>query len=100
MRTDRKDPNAVALGSKGGKARAKKMSADALSAIGKKGANARFQRLGESRRREIARKDDLATIFVRDYRINGRKSLNRRRGTLETSLKSLLRQHEGRRCDQ
>jgi hypothetical protein len=56
MRTKKKDPNAVALGSKGGKARAKKVSAEALSAIGKKGANARFQSLDESKRREIARK--------------------------------------------
>lgn len=56
MGTNKKDPNAVALGSKGGKARAKKMSLEALSAIGKKGANARFERLDESQRREIARK--------------------------------------------
>ncbi len=56
MGTKKKDPNAVALGSKGGKARAKKMSAEALSAIGKKGANARFQRLDQSKRRDIARK--------------------------------------------
>jgi hypothetical protein len=56
MRINKKDPNAVALGSKGGKARAKKMSTEALSAIGKKGANARFQRLDESQRRDIARK--------------------------------------------
>jgi len=54
MRT--KDPNAVALGSKGGKARAKNLSPAALSAIGKKGANARFQSLSENKRREIARK--------------------------------------------
>jgi hypothetical protein len=56
MGTKKKDPNAVALGSKGGKARAKKVSADALSMIGKKGANARFQSLDESKRREIASK--------------------------------------------
>jgi len=56
VRTKKKDPNAVALGSKGGKARAKKVSAEKLSAIGKKGANARFQILDESKRREIARK--------------------------------------------
>lgn len=56
MGIHKKDPNAVALGSKGGKARAKKMSAGALSAIGIKGAKARFQRLDESRRRDIARK--------------------------------------------
>jgi len=56
MGINKKDPNAVALGSKGGKARAKKVSAESLSAIGKKGANARFQSLDESKRREIARK--------------------------------------------
>ena len=56
MGTKKKDQNAVALGSKGGKARAKKMSAEALSAIGRKGAKARFQRLDENKRRDIARK--------------------------------------------
>ena len=56
MGTKKKDPNAVALGSKGGKARAKNVSAETLSAIGKKGAHARFQSLDESKRREIARK--------------------------------------------
>jgi hypothetical protein len=56
MGISKKDPNAVALGSKGGKARAKKMSAEALSAIGRKGAKARFQSLDASRRRDIARK--------------------------------------------
>jgi hypothetical protein len=56
MGTKKKDPNAVAPGSKGGKARAKKVSAEALSAIGKKGANARFRSLDESKRRDIARK--------------------------------------------
>ena len=56
MGTKKKNPNAVALGSRGGKARAKKMSADALSAIGKKGANARFRSLDASERKEIARK--------------------------------------------
>jgi hypothetical protein len=56
MGTKKKNPNAVALGSRGGKARAKKMSADALSAIGKKGANARFRSLDAGERKEIARK--------------------------------------------
>ena len=55
MGTKKKDPNAVALGSKGGKARAKKVPAEVLSAIGKKGADARFQSLDESKRRAIAR---------------------------------------------
>lgn len=56
MGTKKRDPNAVALGSKGGKARAKMVSAEVLSAIGKKGANARLQSLDQSKRREIARK--------------------------------------------
>ena len=56
MVTKKKNPNAVALGSRGGKARAKKMSADALSAIGKKGASARFRSLDAGERKEIARK--------------------------------------------
>ena len=56
MGTKKKNSNAVALGSRGGKARAKKMSADALSAIGKKGANARFRSLDAGERKDIARK--------------------------------------------
>jgi hypothetical protein len=37
-----KDPNAAALGKKGGLARAKKLSAKELKDIGKKGAEARW----------------------------------------------------------
>jgi len=40
----------------GGKARAKNLSADELSAIGKKAAEARSKSLGPSKRREISRK--------------------------------------------
>jgi len=54
--TKKKNPNAVALGSMGGKARAKNLSADELSAIGKKAAEARSKSLGPSKRREISRK--------------------------------------------
>jgi len=50
-----KDPNAVALGRKGGKARAKTQSVSALSAIGRKGAKAREQRLTAVERSKIAR---------------------------------------------
>ena len=50
-----KDPNAVALGRKGGKARAKTQSASALSAIGRKGAKAREQTLTAGERSRIAR---------------------------------------------
>ncbi len=56
MTAKRKDPNAMALGSKGGKARAKRLSAEELSAIGKKGAEARQQRVSASKREQIARK--------------------------------------------
>ena len=51
-----KNPNAVALGSRGGRARAERLSAKELSAIGKKGAKARLKSLGSSERREIALK--------------------------------------------
>lgn len=50
-----KDPHAVALGKKGGKARAKTQSSSALSAIGRKGAKAREQKLTAPERSEIAR---------------------------------------------
>jgi hypothetical protein len=56
MGARKKNPNAVALGSRGGKARAERLSADELSAIGKKGAKERLESLSSSRRREIARK--------------------------------------------
>jgi len=55
MKTKKKNPNAVALGSRGGKARAKRLSTDELSAIGKKGAKARLKSVGSSQRQEIAR---------------------------------------------
>ena len=50
-----KDPHAVALGKKGGKARAKAQSASALSAIGRKGAKARELKLTAVERSKIAR---------------------------------------------
>jgi hypothetical protein len=56
MGTKKKNPNAVALGSRGGKARAERLSADELSAIGKKGAKARLNSMGRSERQDIARK--------------------------------------------
>jgi hypothetical protein len=56
MGARKKNPNAVALGSRGGKARAKRLSADKLSAIGRKGAKARLKSLGSSERQEIALK--------------------------------------------
>jgi hypothetical protein len=53
---EKKNPNAVALGRRGGRARAERLSADELSAIGKKGAKARLKSTGSSERREIALK--------------------------------------------
>ena len=55
MGAKKKDPNAVALGSKGGKARAKSLSALELSEIGKKGAKMRLKKLSPATRSEIAR---------------------------------------------
>ena len=55
-----KNPHAVALGGLGGKARAAKLTAEELSAIGKmggkKGAKARAAKVSPERRSEIARK--------------------------------------------
>jgi hypothetical protein len=56
MSSKKKNPNAVALGSRGGKARAESLSAAELSAIGKRGAKARSSKVSADRRSEIARK--------------------------------------------
>jgi hypothetical protein len=56
MGTKKKNPNAVALGSRGGKARAERLSAHKLSAIGKKGDKERLKSLSSSQRQRIARK--------------------------------------------
>ena len=55
MGAKKKDPNAVALGSKGGTARAVSLSALELSKIGKKGAKMRLAKLSAAERSEIAR---------------------------------------------
>jgi hypothetical protein len=60
MGAKKKDPNAVALGRKGGKARAASLSASELSAIGKKGAKVRFSGLSAAERSEITRKAVMA----------------------------------------
>ena len=60
MRPKKKNPNAVALGSRGGKARAKSLSAEELSAIGKKAARWRVKNLTATERKEIARKAAVA----------------------------------------
>jgi hypothetical protein len=56
----RKNPAAVQLGKLGGKARARKLSAEELSEIGRKGGEAggkaRAEALTEKRRSEIAKK--------------------------------------------
>lgn len=51
----RKDPHAVALGKRGGEARAKKLSAAELSAIGRAGAAARMRALTAAERSRIAK---------------------------------------------
>jgi hypothetical protein len=56
MGAKKKDPNAVALGSKGGKARAKSLTAAELSEIGKQGATIRVTKLSAAKRSEIARR--------------------------------------------
>ncbi len=65
----KKNPAAVELGSRGGKARAKSLSAKELSAIGKKGGKARKAALTPEQRREIARK----AIRARWARFKGQK---------------------------
>jgi hypothetical protein len=50
-----KNPNAVALGKLGGKARAEKLSAAQLSEIGKKAAAARHASLSSAERKRIAK---------------------------------------------
>lgn len=59
-RSKKKDPNAVALGSKGGRSRAAKLSAAELSKIGLKGAKMRLTKLSAAQRSEIARKAVMA----------------------------------------
>jgi len=60
MAAKKKDPNAVALGSKGGKARAKALSASQLSKIGKTGAQTRYEGMSRVERSESARKAVMA----------------------------------------
>jgi hypothetical protein len=58
----KKNPAAQALGQLGGKARAKALSAAALSKIGKKGAQARQKSLTAAERSQIAKKAVQARI--------------------------------------
>lgn len=55
MGAKKKDPNAVALGSRGGKARAKSLTAEERSAIAKKAGKARSQSISSKKRADIAR---------------------------------------------
>ena len=71
MAARKKNPNAVALGSSGGKARAERLSAVELSAIGKKGAKARLKNLGSSERQEIALKAAKAR-WVKARKLEGK----------------------------
>jgi hypothetical protein len=55
MGAKKKDPNAVALGRKGGKARARNLTPAELSKIGKQAAEGRMTKLSSTKRSEIAR---------------------------------------------
>jgi len=55
MGTPKKNPHAAALGSLGGKARAKKMTKEALSQAMSKAAKARMESLPEAERKRVAR---------------------------------------------
>lgn len=65
----RKNPHAVALGRRGGRARAKSLSAEARAAIarkaGKRGGLGRAAKLTPEQRREIARKAGKAGAAAR-----------------------------------
>jgi hypothetical protein len=56
MAPKKKNPSAVALGSLGGKARAKRLSAAERSEIASKAAKARAEKLTAARRSEIAKR--------------------------------------------
>ena len=71
MGAKKKDPNAVALGRKGGKARAASLSASELSKIGKKGAKMRISKLSAAELSEVARKAVLAR-WAKNKRKEGR----------------------------
>jgi len=73
MGANKKNSNAVALGSRGGKARAERLSADELSAIGKKGAKARLQHLSAAKREQIARNAAAARWSKAGSRRNNEK---------------------------
>lgn len=55
MGAKKKNPNAVALGRSGGKARAKSLSAAERSAIARKAGNARLKKITDEQRERIAR---------------------------------------------
>jgi hypothetical protein len=53
--TEKKNPNAQALGSLGGKARAERLSEAAITKIASKGGKARAEKLSAAERRRIAK---------------------------------------------
>jgi len=63
------NPNAQALGSLGGKARAKSLSEAALAKIASKGGKARAASLSAERRREIAKK----AVAARERKRKGKR---------------------------
>jgi general stress protein YciG len=71
-----KNPHAVALGSLGGKARAKELSPEERTKIargaGRKSAKARMEKLSPERRREIARKAGKASAAARAKKARGK----------------------------
>jgi hypothetical protein len=64
----KKNPNAVALGSLGGKARAKKLSAKERAEIAQKAGKARMKTISAARRHEIAKLAVLARERKRKQR--------------------------------
>ena len=69
MKVPKKNPNAVALGGLGGKARAKRLSSAKRSEIASKAARARAAKLTSARRREIAKH----AVSVREAKKKGDK---------------------------
>jgi len=67
MRRKNKNPNAQALGSLGGKARAEKLSGAKIIEIASKGGNARAERLSPAERSRIAK----LAVAAREHKRKG-----------------------------
>jgi hypothetical protein len=65
----RKNPNAQALGSLGGRARARSLSDAEIARIASEGGKARAEKLSPAKRREIA----LKAVASREQKRKGRK---------------------------